>query len=57
MNNETFNNMASSLSFEAGIDFTAATKVINWLITEGVLETSMVTETFAEPTTTEQTGA
>jgi hypothetical protein len=50
MNNDTFNSIASSLAYDTGIDFDAASKVINWLITEGVLDIPVVNETYEENT-------
>ena len=48
MNNETLNNFAESLATETGIDTASASKVISWLISEGILDAPVVNETFNE---------
>ena len=48
MKNDTFNNIASSLAFDTGIDFESASKVVTWLVSEGVLDIEMTNETYEE---------
>lgn len=49
MNNTLFS-FAQSLSTETGIDLDSATKVINWLVTEGVIDFPVVNETYNDNT-------
>lgn len=44
--NNTFTNFATALAEKTGIDTESATKVVTWLITEGVLDAPVVTEEF-----------
>lgn len=46
MNKETIDNFANNLSFETGIDTESATKVVTWLVNNGVLDTPVVTEDY-----------
>lgn len=45
---DTFTNFAEAISEKTGIDFESATKVVNWLITEGVLDAPVVHEEFSD---------
>lgn len=38
------NNLADSISLKTGIDTEAATKVVHWLVAEGVLDMPVVAE-------------
>ena len=42
----TLQSFADSLASEVGIDTDSATKVINWLVTEGVLDFPVVDQTY-----------
>lgn len=45
-NADTFEHFTQSLGDEIGISQEAATKVVNWLIAEGVLDMPVLQETF-----------
>lgn len=47
-NTNTFTNFAEAISEKTGIDLESATKVVGWLITEGVLDAPVVHEEFGE---------
>lgn len=43
-----YDSFAQSLAFEQGITIEAATDIVQWLSTEGVLNVDMLTETYGE---------
>lgn len=47
-NKETMFSFAQSLATETGIDAAAAEKVITWLMSEGVLDTPVIQDTYEE---------
>lgn len=48
--NNTLYSFAQSLSTETGIDLDSATKVIGWLVSEGVLDIPVVNDTYHDTT-------
>lgn len=50
MTTNTLFSFAQSLSTETGIDIDSATKVINWLVSEGVIDFPVMNETYHDTT-------
>ena len=50
MTSNTLYSFAQSLSTETGIALDSATKVINWLVTEGVIDFPVVNDTYHDTT-------
>lgn len=46
--NNLYNTFATALASQTGIDQDSATKVVTWLINEGVLDAPVVAEEFNE---------